>query len=153
MTNGTGTPINGITISPVQFGVVLLAHKSPVLDAKAAFDICVVWKIDPAFMLAIFVMESSCGTRGAAVPDLNWGNVRSGKSAMRKRYAGVSGTFAVYSNWYSSLDDACRIINSYPCPKMVESVLSIYAPSSQNVTSNYIALVKQMMARWASERS
>lgn len=151
MTNGTGTPINGVTISPVQFGTVLLSHKSPVLDGKAAFDICVKWKIDPAFMLAIFVVESSCGTLGIAVPDKNWGNVRSGKSAFSKRYAGNNGTFAVYSNWYSSLDDACRIINSYPCPKMVESVLAIYAPASQNNLANYIDLVKGMMARWASE--
>lgn len=153
---------DGLTVkSPPRIGMekfasVLRHFNSPALPFYSTlYRTCVSMGVDPAVALAFFVHESNCGTKGLAVQNLSWGNVRTPEDPKLGTVVQVPGRggFARYQNWNDGLVDWCKRLLG---PKYagsglvtVEQVIPKYAPSSDNNSpTGYSAAVKLMVAGW-----
>src|SRR5438128_5647718 len=95
-------------ISPVTFGAVLTAAKSPAAPRAAdCFSAITAYGVDPAVALAVFGHESSYGAKGRAVANRSWGNLRTSPNFPSK--AG----FVVYPSWVYGANDAARLLAIY----------------------------------------
>jgi hypothetical protein len=65
------------SLSAAQIDAILAAYHSPAAGLGSVFyDLGVQYRIDPAFAVAFFVVESACGTRGVARTTHSVGNIR-----------------------------------------------------------------------------
>lgn len=96
-------------ISEATFERILRNHGSPAEpEASLAYTRIVRHGVDPALALAVFQHESSFGTKGAAKPRKNWGNVtRSPDFKVRL------GRFVKYPTWADGAGDAARLLAVY----------------------------------------
>lgn len=114
------------------------------------------YNINAAVALAFFIQESSAGTKGAAVRNNSWGNIKGTGPA------GTDGTFRSYHNFTEGAEDWFRLIrNKYLASpseggfgaQTLGQIISKYAPSSDgNNEARYVSNVKGWVAGWA-ERS
>ena len=96
------------TISKSTFVRILHQNHSPAAaDAEKAWAKIVDYGVDPAFQLAMFLHESSYGTKGAAVSRRNWGNLR------RSPYFPSHKGFAKYPTWAAGAGDTARLLRIY----------------------------------------
>ncbi len=139
------------SISVATIGWVLRQYSSPAADnGQAFYDLGVQYGIDPVYMVAFFVHESTAGTAGAAVANLSVGNIRC--------VAGYrcSGGYAAYNNWVQSAEHWYKLITqsglycgagSDRCTP--ETIIPRYAPSADNNNeAAYIATVNGLVASW-----
>jgi len=143
------------SISVTTIERVLKQYGSPAVGSGQAFyDLGVQYGIDPAFMLAFFVHESTAGTAGAAVANLSVGNIRC--------VAGYrcGGGYAAYDSWQQSAEHWYKLITqsglycgagSNRCT--VDAIIPRYAPSADNNNeAGYIATVKKLVMGWRGEQ-
>ena len=139
------------SISVATIERVLAAYHSPALGTgQGFFDLGVQYGIDPAFLLAFFVHESTAGTAGAAVANLSVGNIRC--------VAGYrcGGGYAAYASWRQGAEHWYWLITasglycgagSDRCT--VAAIIPRYAPSADNNNeAAYIATVERLVAEW-----
>ena len=110
-------------------------------------------QIDPAFALAVWTVESNLDRAGAAVRNNNPGNLTCAAAA-HPPATGCSGRWAVYPTLAAAVTDWYRYIAVRYIQRgltTVEAIIRVYAPPSENNTSNYIATVKRLMAQWRSQ--
>jgi Mannosyl-glycoprotein endo-beta-N-acetylglucosaminidase len=97
--------------------------------------------INPAYALAFFTKESTCGTAGSNLASRNFGNIR-----WTPGYPTIDKVWRAYNSWTDGLEDWFKLItNEYLARglRTVEQILPIYAPPFENDTELYIAQVKQ----------
>ena len=135
---------------------LLAAYHSPALGTgQGFFDLGVQYGIDPAFLLAFFVHESSAGTQGAAVANRSVGNIRCVQGYR------CGGGYAAYDSWAQGAEHWYWLITqsglycgagSERCT--VAAIIPRYAPSADNNNeAAYIATVERLVAEWrAAER-
>lgn len=89
-------------MSEAGFAAVLHAHHSPsAQEAAHCYAAAVAAGVDPTVLLAVFQHESSFGTRGLAVSNRSWGNLRH------------AGSFIAYPTWTAGAADAARLLAVY----------------------------------------
>lgn len=82
-----------------------LANSPALPVADAVYGVCLEYRLDPLFLLAMFSHESSMGTRGTAAITNSWGNTRAptfgGVPVIRNTVPSEarSGSFPVFRNW------------------------------------------------------
>lgn len=136
------------TVSASFIDRVLTAYHSPALGiGQALYADGVQSGIDPVFPLAFFLHESSFGTQGIARLTHSLGNIRCSSG-----YACLDG-FRAYPSWTAGAADWFALMRSVYLPagrSSVPTIISMYAPSSENDTSAYIAAVEQAVTVWRS---
>ncbi|OJW05808.1 MAG: hypothetical protein BGO39_05110 [Chloroflexi bacterium 54-19] len=143
-------------ISANQFASILESASSPALvDAPQIYDAIVREKVDPAFLLAIFAVESAFGTVGLAVTNKNPGNTRSTILGNGMVVDTVKGKFVRYPGWFEGFKDlAARLVepdyvygrNGY---RTVGQIIPVFAPAGDgNQPDQYIASVVKLMNAW-----
>ncbi len=141
------------SISVATIERVLAAYHSPALGAGQGFyDLGLPYGIDPAFLLAFFVHESSAGTQGAAVANLSVGNIRCVEGYR------CAGGYAAYDSWRQGAEHWYKLISqsglycgagSDRCTP--ETIIPRYAPSADdNNEAAYIATVESLVSQWRS---
>lgn len=113
------------------------------------------YNINAAVALAFFIQESSAGTKGAAVRNHSWGNIKGNGPA------GSDGTFRSYHNYTEGAEDWFRLIrNKYLASpneggfgaQTLSQIISKYAPGSDNNNERgYVATVKGLVSGWAKQ--
>jgi hypothetical protein len=113
------------------------------------------YNINAAVALAFFIQESSAGTKGAAVRNNSWGNIKGSGPA------GSDGTFRTYHNFTEGAEDWFRLIrNKYLASpneggfgaQTLSQIISKYAPGSDNNNERgYVATVKGLVSGWAKQ--
>jgi hypothetical protein len=148
--------IHPARISRETFARVLRDADSPLApQARAAYQLIREYGIDPAFALALYRKESSCGRQGVAVETRNFGNVR-------EPYANEHATgthprgFAIFPDWMTGLLDWCqRIVYRYVEGwglHTVEAIIPVYAPDSDgNNAQQYVNQVIAWVSAWQAE--
>ncbi len=139
------------TISVVEVERVLQSVNSPILPyAGDVYAYGIQYGIDPVFALAFWMKESREASDGSvAAPDHNPGYTEGlGSDNRCGRWACWPTWPAGIAGWYNYMrvffvDD--RGLTT------VESILPIYAPSTENNTSGYIAFVLNSVATWRAE--
>lgn len=98
--------------------------------------------INPAYAVAFFTKESSCGTQGANLSAHNFGNLR-----WREGFPSLDNVWRAYPDWTSGMEGWFYLIKEYYIndlgKRTVDEILPIYAPDSENDTQLYITQVKQ----------
>jgi cell wall-associated NlpC family hydrolase len=100
--------------------------------------------INPAYAAAFFTKESSCGTAGNNLASHNFGNRRFVPGC-----ATLDGIWCAYPTWTDGMEDWFRMIKLYYVNrglKLVDQIIAVYAPSSENDTAQYIAQVRQRVS-------
>lgn len=140
----TGSP----SISVRQIEVVLAQYGSPAVGQGAALhEAGMRHGIDPAYALAFFVHESSCGTKGVARSTRSIGNIR-----WTKGYDNFEG-YRSYPTWQEGIEDWYRLISDLYIEgwnlRTVDAIVPVYAPyGDNNNPPAYIAAVKHMVDSW-----
>ena len=141
------------SISVAMIERVLAAYHSPALGTGQGFyDLGLQYGIDPAFLLAFFVHESSAGTQGAAVANLSVGNIRCVADYR------CGGGYAAYDSWRQGAEHWYKLITqsglycgagSDRCTP--ETIIPRYAPSADdNDEAAYITAVESLVSQWRS---
>ncbi len=96
------------------------------------------WKygVNPAFALAFFTKESSCGTAGDNLSAHNFGNIR-----WSYGYATLDQVWRAYPTWTAGMEAWFKLIrdNYYnQGARSLADVLPIYAPETENDTTLYM---------------
>jgi hypothetical protein len=113
------------------------------------------YRINPAFILAVFKEESSFGSTGMARYTLDVPNMICIKPADWN--AGITFTclngFTKTRTWGDSVILYCRLLNGkiYQGRDDVKDIIQIATPSTNNPTNRYIADVEQNMTTWQNE--
>jgi cell wall-associated NlpC family hydrolase len=98
--------------------------------------------LNPAFAVAFFTKESSCGTAGSNLASHNFGNIR-----WTPGYPTLDRVWRYYPNWNAGMEDWFRLIRTFYLDELhlytVDRIVAVYAPSSENDTALYIRQVKQ----------
>jgi N-acetylmuramoyl-L-alanine amidase len=139
-----------------QFTTILESASSPALvDAPQIYSVIVRDGVSPAFLLAIFTVESGMGTVGLAVANKNPGNTRSTILGNGIVVDTVKGKFVRYPGWFEGFKDlAARLIepdyvygrNGY---KTIGQIIPVFAPASDgNSPDQYINSVIKLMNAW-----
>lgn len=129
------------TISAAGIDKVLRDNHSPAAGMGSyIYDEAVSRGINPAFALAMYGKESTFGTKGAAVRNHSFGNIRSGPHG-----------FKHYGDIKEGIDDWMRLMSSGAYQgKSLAGVIHKYAPSSDNNNpSGYMAYVTNNMNKWS----
>jgi hypothetical protein len=102
------------------------------------------WKygINPAYALAFFTKESSCGTAGGNLASHNFGNIR-----WSPGYPTLDGVWRAYPNWTAGMEAWFKLIKEnymggYGSLTLAD-VLPTYAPETENDTTLYMNQVMQ----------
>jgi N-acetyl-anhydromuramyl-L-alanine amidase AmpD len=146
---GTSSP-GGLTfvhaprISIDTFVKVLTDAQSPAApNARDLYRTIVDTALDPGICLAFMGVESSFGTKGRAVTNVSWANVRG---------------FARYGSWLLSVQDFCeRILNRYIKERgltTVEAAVPVFAPAGPpdfNQPQRYIAAIHAFLTQWSTQ--
>jgi len=117
--------------------------------------------MDPAFVMELWRVETQCGLAGNGTTDKNIGNMRAtGDSGeIKDKNGNVIGTWTNDNGWrkYDSYDAAIadwfdNVKNNYlPPDKNIDTYsdfLNKYAPSSENVTQDYINMIMDFMNQY-----
>jgi hypothetical protein len=96
------------------------------------------WKygINPAYALAFFTKESSCGTAGSNLAAHDFGNIR-----WTPGYPTLDGVWRAYPSWTDGMEDWFKLLRENYLSRgatTLAGVLPIYAPESENDTTLYI---------------
>lgn len=130
------------TISAAGIDKVLRENHSPAAGMGSyIYDAATSRGINPAFALAMYGQESTFGTRGAAVRNNSFGNIRPGSGHGFKRYGDIR----------EGIDDWMNLMTKDRYNgKPLHEVLRHYAPNSDgNNERRYAANVTNNMAKWA----
>jgi hypothetical protein len=106
--------------------------------------------IDDAYALAFFGHESLMGTTGVAVVTRSLGNLRC-TAGWSSCYEG----YRAYPTWQAGARDWYRLLVSVYLPRhltTVETIVPVYAPSSENDVGAYIASVEHAVSAWRAGR-
>lgn len=144
------------TITAEKIDEVLAGYNSPAQGiGKELIAMGEKYNINAAVALAFFIQESSAGTKGAAVRNNSWGNIKGTGPA------GSDGTFRTYHNFTEGAEDWFRLIRdkylSSPAEggfgaQTLSQIISKYAPSSDNNDEGgYVSRVNGMVHGWARE--
>jgi hypothetical protein len=116
---------------------VLQSYRSPAANAgfaNALYDLGFKYGVNPAYALAFFIEESSCGTQGIAATTLAIGNIRYSQSSSPISYSDYQG-FRRYASWRDGAEDWFWLIRTYYLDQGVRDIFDvtpIYAPASDN---------------------
>lgn len=143
------------SISVATIERVLAEYGSPAVGSGQVFyDLGVQYGVDPAFILAFFVHESTAGTAGAAVANLSVGNIR-----CVNEYR-CNGGYAQYDSWVQSAEHWYKLITqsglycgagSNRCTP--DTIIPRYAPSADNNCETcYVGVVKKLVTQWRGEQ-
>lgn len=98
--------------------------------------------INPAYAVAFFTKESSCGTQGSNLAAHNFGNLR-----WNEGFPSLDNVWRAYPDWTTGMEAWFILIKQYYVndlgKRTVDEILPIYAPESENDTQLYINQVKQ----------
>lgn len=135
------------SLSAQQIDKILSSAGSPAVGTGNTFyNDSVQYGIDDAYALGFFHHESGYGESGAATQTLNMGNI-----VCTEGYDCI-GRFRAYSSWSSGIDDWYQLIKNVYVSQghtTVESIIPIYAPSSDNNDPNsYISAVENDVQNW-----
>ncbi len=154
--NIPGMPIVGPpSVSAALIDQVLAKYESPTTGkGQVIYDLGVQYGIDPAFLLAFFIHESSAGTSArwaGRKPDgtttHNVGNIVC-TAGWR-----CHGRFRDYPSWEAGIEDWYRLIHDLYIGEWgrttVEAIIPKYAPASDNNDeARYIRQVRSMVEGW-----
>jgi hypothetical protein len=143
------------TVSPALIDAVLAKYHSPAAGkGQAIYDLGVTYGIDPAFLLAFFIHESSAGTNpkwAGIKPDgtttHNIGNIVCTPGWR------CHGRFRDYDSWEAGIEDWYKLITDLYVGTWnrttVEAIIPKYAPASDNNNeAAYINQVRTMVDSW-----
>ncbi len=97
------------------------------------------WKygINPAYAVAFFTKESSCGTAGNNLASHNFGNIR-----WTPGYPTIDGIWRAYPTWAAGMEDWFKLIKEgyfqFRNAHTLADILPIYAPEFENDTTLYM---------------
>lgn len=149
----------GPDISEERFFRILLDAGSPAAAAATAvYRYCVRRRVSPAFLLAMFQIESRFGLQGTATQTHSWGNTRSpsfGGVPEMGTVPGRSGVFPVFANWADGgISTAARFLDHAPYAgkTTVAQIIPVWAPKTdQNDPAVYIAAVLASIESWVGK--
>ena len=158
-TSANGMSILGPpTVSPQLIDSVLAKYNSPATGkGQAIHDLGVKYGIDPAFMLAFFIHESSAGSNrkwAGYKPDgtttHNVGNIVCTPGWR------CHGRFRDYDSWEAGIEDWYKLIKELYVGQWgrstVEAIIPKYAPASDNNDeAAYINQVRRMVESWRGQ--
>jgi hypothetical protein len=138
---------------------VLVRYHSPAAGlGQALYDLGVKYDVDPAYALAFFMHESLFGTTGEARTTMSLGNERC--ISDRPCIDQDRGGYAQMHSWADGFDHWYRLIENgyvygrvtiplvgHPC-LTIGQVIPVYAPSSENDVSGYIAALQHELDSW-----
>ncbi|HVB20716.1 MAG TPA: hypothetical protein VNG51_02065 [Ktedonobacteraceae bacterium] len=128
---------------------VLAAYHSPAIGlGQAMVTDSLHFGIDDAFALAFFWHESQFGRLGVAVTTRSLGNI-----VCTPGYPVCVGRFRWYASWQAGCLDWFRLLAVEYLPRgltTLEQIVPVYAPSSENDVSAYIAAVLSAVSAWRS---
>jgi hypothetical protein len=139
------------SVSAATIDKVLADYSSPAAGKGAAFyDLGLKYGIDPAYALAFYIHESSCGTKGVARFTHGIGNIR--VTPGYKDYEG----YRSYDTYEQGIEDWYKLIKDLyvdgwglttPAP-----IIAKYAPWGDNNNPDiYASTVKSLVHSWASK--
>ena len=134
------------SISAVTIEQVLAAYHSPAQGSAAVFyDLGLKFNIDPAFLLAFYIHESSAGTQGIALTTRSIGNIRCTPGWH------CAGGFRAYASFAEAATDWYNLLTiEYFSRGLTTSatILPVYAPASENDVSLYVNTVDNLVKKW-----
>ncbi|MDP9314142.1 MAG: hypothetical protein M3R24_25225, partial [Chloroflexota bacterium] len=152
---GGATPVVGPPSIAYETVLRVLAQRpaSPLLPlAPEIWTLGEQASVDVAFALAIWLKESEFGTTGVSVTTRNPGNLTCAAADPTFR-SGCAGRWATYARWSDAVADWFAYVERrYVAQGLttVESILPVYAPSSENDTAGYLAQVTTWLRDWGS---
>ena len=143
----------------VAFQRVLKNADSPVLPfANECFNLCLKYRIEPAFLLAIIRKESSFGREGFARLNKSPGNTRSTRNKKGVVTQTVKGPLVRYARWVDGWDDECFRFTDPVYVYVLEGRVTIERviyrhspPEDGNATEEYIVDAVEWMNEWLEE--
>jgi hypothetical protein len=143
--DGDLTMTGASTITPEKINEVLKAYHSPAAGmGQYIYDQGLKHGINPAMALAFYVVESNCGTKGLAVKNKSWGNVRGDGPHGYKPYDSIKDSL---DQWYNLITHL--YLGKFHTDKLAP-VISHYSPNSDgNNESAYVHRVGQLVRQWA----
>lgn len=150
-TNGDYSVVGSPTINVAGIDKVLSIAQSPAQGTgEAMYAYGVRYGIDPVFALAFFQHESTFGRNGIAATNLGLGNIRCSQG-----FVCING-FRAYSSWGAGYADWYKLIryqyvNAWKLTTVAQ-IVPVYAPSSENNPTQYIASVESAAAMWRGQK-
>ena len=134
------------TITPDKINQILKEYHSPAAGmGQYIYDEGIKHGINPAMALAFYAVESSCGTKGLAVQNKSWGNVRGQGPHGYKPYDSIKESL---DHWYKMIDNL--YLNKFHADK-IGKVVSHYAPNSDgNNESVYVHALGSLVRKWST---
>src|SRR5579859_4181366 len=140
--------VGGPSVSASVVNQILAAAGSPAAGlGQSLYDLSVQYQVDDAYALAVFQHESSFGLAGAAVDNHSLGNI------VCAGYPTCNGRFRWYASWQEGFEDFYRlIVREYVAHGLttIETIVPVYAPSSENNPTAYIEALRQAVVRFRS---
>lgn len=146
------------SVSPALINRVLAEYRSPAAGTgQAIYDLGVQYGVDPAFLLAFFIHESSAGSNpkwAGHKPDgsttHNVGNIICTPGWR------CHGRFRDYPSWEAGIEDWYKLITTLYVGQWgrstVETIIPKYAPASDNNNeAAYIQQVRRMVTSWRGQ--
>ncbi len=142
----------GATLTGDQAEAILKEYDSPAQGFGYAF--VTGYKktgIDPAYVMAQFIKESTAGRFGIAAHTLSSGNIRCTDGNC---YQG----FQVYNSWATGIEAHFDLLQAYAegrgfkSHRTIDEAIATWSPPSENDTPAYIAEVHQMVSAWRQVR-
>jgi hypothetical protein len=145
---GSDRVVGGPSLSADFINHVLAVADSPASGTgQALYDLSVQYDVDDAYALATFWHESTYGKAGWAFTDHSLGNI------VCAGYPTCNGRFRWYATWQEGYEDFYRLIaREYAARGLVtlETIIPVYAPSSENDTAEYINTLRYAMHSYRS---
>ncbi len=130
---------------------VLVAYHSPAVGlGQAMVADSLRFGIDDVYALAFFWHESQFGRFGVATVTRSLGNI-----VCTSGYPSCYGRFRSYALWQAGCLDWFRLLAVEYVPHgltTVKRIVSVYAPSSENDVSAYVAAVMSAVSVWRAGR-
>jgi len=154
----TGMSILGApSVTVAQIEAVLAKYRSPARGTgQAMYDLGVKYGIDPAFLLAFFIHESSAGT------NRKWAGIKADGSTthnigniMCTTGWRCYGRFRDYPSWEAGIEDWYALMHDLYVNEWgrttVEAIIPKYAPASDNNDeARYIEQIRTLVNSWRS---
>lgn len=153
--------VNPPDIPAEKFKAVLESASSPALvDYPQIYDAITRERVSPAFLLAIFAVESAFGTVGLGMVNKNPGNTRSSITGKGIVVDTSRGKFVRYPSWFEGFKDlAVRLSepdyvyarNGY---RTIGQIIPVFAPvEDSNDPAAYVNSVVKLMNAWIGDNS
>jgi hypothetical protein len=146
------------TVTPELINRVLAEYRSPAIGTgQAIYDRGVQYGIDPAFLLAFFIHESSAGSNP------KWAGIKPDGSTTHNVGNIVCtpgwrchGRFRDYPSWDAGIEDWYTLMKTLYVEQWgrstVETIIPKYAPASDNNNeAAYIQQVRRMVSTWRGQ--